>query len=115
MKKEIKKLWVRALRSGKYVKGKGMLKTKKGYCCLGVLTDLYIKEKKLKKGWESHFEPEDGELGLRVMRWAGLPSKDPEVEFKKHGSYEDKQTLSVINDTTRKTFKDIAGIIQEQL
>ena len=46
MNPEVKKLWVEALRGGKYVQGKGKLHyiSKDGqekFCCLGVLCDLY--------------------------------------------------------------------------
>ena len=49
MKPSIKKRWLEALRGGKYKQGRNYLraKDKNGelhYCCLGVLTDLYIKE-----------------------------------------------------------------------
>lgn len=39
MKKRIKQKWTQALRSGKYIQGKGKLhdKATKRYCCLGVL------------------------------------------------------------------------------
>jgi hypothetical protein len=41
MKTEIKTKWVEALRSGKYVQGKGMLRFKdNNFCCLGVLCDI---------------------------------------------------------------------------
>lgn len=37
MVKELKAKWCKALRSGKFKQGKGRLKTKYGFCCLGVL------------------------------------------------------------------------------
>ena len=44
MKPEVKKAWVKALRSGKYRKGKEYLRRQEGkhdrYCCLGVLCDV---------------------------------------------------------------------------
>lgn len=41
MPKDIKEKWVHALLSGKYIQGKGFLKTQDGkYCCLGVLEDV---------------------------------------------------------------------------
>ena len=36
--------WVEALRSGEYKQTKSYLRTKKGFCCLGVACDLYAKE-----------------------------------------------------------------------
>ena len=49
MKKRIKERWLKALRSGKYKQGRRRLRIEEdegcSYCCLGVLTDLYIKSK----------------------------------------------------------------------
>ena len=53
VKEKIKTLWTEALRSGEYDQGSGSLKavdcTPK-FCCLGVLTDLYRKDKDV--SWE---------------------------------------------------------------
>jgi hypothetical protein len=40
MKKEVAEKWVKALRSGDYKQGRGSLKGRGRYCCLGVLCDL---------------------------------------------------------------------------
>lgn len=44
MKPEIKQLWIEALKSGRYKQGKGALRSINGYCCLGVLADLYVRD-----------------------------------------------------------------------
>lgn len=44
MNPEVKAKWIDALTSGEYSQTKRCLRDKNGYCCLGVLTDLYIKE-----------------------------------------------------------------------
>ena len=54
MNKTIMKKWVKALRSGKYKQGRGTLcqvdkKGNESFCCLGVLCDLYNKDRKAKK------------------------------------------------------------------
>ena len=57
VKKEIKTLWTEALRSGEYDQGSGCLKTvdcTPKFCCLGVLTDLYRKDKDV--SWEEATE-----------------------------------------------------------
>ncbi len=42
MNPNVKEKWVKALRSGHYQQGKGMLRTHDdAFCCLGVLCDLY--------------------------------------------------------------------------
>lgn len=73
MKKNIKKLWVKALRSGKYKQGCRALRYDNMFCCLGVLCDLHRKRTK-KKGniWRNN-----AYLGYRagipedVQKWAG--------------------------------------------
>lgn len=45
---EIKKKWVKALRSGKYNQCDGQLRQGDTFCCLGVLCDLH--RKAMKKG-----------------------------------------------------------------
>ena len=104
MKKKIMTKWVKALRSGKYKQCREKLCSVDGktgeesYCCLGVLTDLYLKERKRqKKGhgiegfftytkedfdydgdfskWEVATEEDnfsDGILPLEVAKWAGF-------------------------------------------
>ena len=44
MKSNRKKLWVAALRSGKYEQGKEYLRWGNKFCCLGVLADLISPE-----------------------------------------------------------------------
>jgi hypothetical protein len=46
MKESIKKKWLQALRSGKYKQTAASLQDGDGFCCLGVLCDLYAKETK---------------------------------------------------------------------
>jgi len=54
MNKRIKTKWLKVLRSGNYKQGMTVLHSagKRGgnykFCCLGVLCDIYLKEKKLK-------------------------------------------------------------------
>lgn len=45
MDKKLKAKWVKALRSGKYKQGKGVLRTADNkFCCLGVLVDVMNKK-----------------------------------------------------------------------
>ena len=47
MRKKVKQLWVNALRSGKYEQGRKVLcSLDNKYCCLGVLTEVYIEQMK---------------------------------------------------------------------
>ena len=115
MKKEIKELWIKALNSGKYVQGKGRLRSEDNFCCLGVLCDLYNKG-----NWE-RFNDNDGEgdyydylakcdvLPLEVVDWAGLKQDNPSIPYTK--GY---PNLASLNDKG-KTFKQIAKIIKKYI
>lgn len=64
--------WIEALESGKYEQGKKQLRSGDSFCCLGVLTDLYIRENGLDWGkWA-----DEGLLLDEVCDWAGI-STDP--------------------------------------
>jgi hypothetical protein len=89
MNPEVKAKWVEALRSGDYRKGQFGLRQQRGngtqgYCCLGVLCDLYHKETG-KGEWiandsgRDRFKTPDGSFNPnyapdQVLEWAGLPA-----------------------------------------
>ena len=114
------KLWVAALRSGDYKQGKGRLQEvnprgERTYCCLGVASDLFIKEKG-KLSWvqdEGNTEvycegPEsyDGALLPRVVReWLGVKASDP--KFGEHSAV-------YYNDGGQYTFDQIADLIEKE-
>lgn len=125
MNKEIKKRWLKALRSGEYKQGKKALKTKKGFCCLGVLCDIYSKTKEGRKNKAAWKDEGEGEfvftatetedmytLPLIVQRWAGLDEYNPAITIREdeHG-----KELSVWNDDHRIGFKGIANKIEKYL
>lgn len=118
MKPDIKKKWVKALRSGKYRQTTNTLKSEAGFCCLGVLSDLYIKEHKRSK-WidgshngkfyfvDSRGKKEGSSLPHSVMRWAGIKEPNPQLEL-------ERSAISA-NDSDRKDFKEIADLIEQSL
>lgn len=126
MKKQIKKLWVKALRSGEYAQTRNKMCSVRGnsFCCLGVLQELYIQDQYKKGnthiGWENDKEKSfdgllfNGEestiLDNKVVKWAGLKRKDPLIKYNSK-----KQTLVYLNDDKKLNFKQIADIIEEQL
>jgi hypothetical protein len=126
MNKKVKALWLKALRSGKYKQARGQLKKGNGFCCLGVLTDLYLQEMReivasnIKFGGSPEDlltdvyipEPDDADLSKQVQDWAGLDSCDPNVQCKKDA---DMESLSYLNDTKKFTFKQIANAIEKNL
>src|ERR1051325_8479035 len=107
MNKKIKKLWINALRSGKYKQTRGKLRYDDTYCCLGVLCDLHRKITKNK--WKPdncprHYEyfGEKGALPKKVYSWAKITD-------------DNQQALIDLNDNLNATFKKIANYIEEKL
>lgn len=111
MKKQVKIKWLAALNSGRYKQGKGALRQGRKFCCLGVLCDVYAKEKR--KKWEKPFFRkkvkailgEENFLPFEVVKWAGLEGDDPEANGK---------CLSFLNDK-RMSFKEISLLIKKYL
>lgn len=141
MNPEIKARWIEALRSGEYPQCRGSLKTQDGYCCLGVLTDLYLKETggEWVPGGSNSEDPSywgiqtnlDGFLRTQnlvltpeVAAWSGLTAgpdgalnKDVEVKRRQDDGYEwdmDVSTLTMLNDRAEFTFSQIADVVEEQ-
>lgn len=125
MRKEIKELWVNALRSGEYKQHTGSLKDPdtNSFCCLGVLCDLHRKRRKTAT-WKfnssygsTDYMNNSGALPAKVIKWAGL---DKDVESGKilapASVYIVKNNESLIrkNDYGG-TFAQIADIIEENL
>ena len=111
MKKSIMKKWVKALRSGEYEQGKGVLcriGDKHDYfCCLGVLTDIYMQEigdlNISTLGKDIRYDFSIGDLPPKVRKWSGVKSG--------FGSF-NQTSLSYLNDSWNKDFKEIADIIE---
>lgn len=130
MKQNVMKKWVKALRSGKYKQGQGLLKQttikdKTYHCCLGVLCELYNNEmRKSKKKTLSeqeydgihNFNKQRECLPKLVQKWAGLHSKMGDfrdVDRSDITSYGDFASLADMNDLGR-SFKQIARTIEKE-
>ena len=135
MNEKVKALWINALESETYKQGKGALRliSPEGslcdeYCCLGVLTELFIKEHpgtifskvsafKGKKVMEYSYKNEETKsltgsktlLPLPVMKWAEISEFDPIVSYGNTPI-----NISTLNDNDI-DFKEIASIIRNQL
>jgi hypothetical protein len=85
MKAAIAKLWVKALRSGKYTQAKHALRRSvatatpgqsvEGFCCLGVLCNLHAQahpEIAAKQKNARKYMGKAGALPVEVMKWAGI-------------------------------------------
>ena len=83
MNPSIKQVWIEALRSGDYQQGRENLCSNGKFCCLGVLTDLYIKEHGLQWKQDSadlwSFEEEGGTLPRSVQDWSGILEPNPMI------------------------------------
>ena len=107
MNAEIKKEWVEALRSGKFIQGRDLLRSRDKHCCLGVLCEIQSKHTGHK--WETalsdpnSFTFLDGFYGLgsRTLNWCDLKSTEA-------------LALASMNDKGS-TFEEIAKYIEEKL
>jgi hypothetical protein len=114
MDKKVAKLWVKALRSGRYHQGKDSLVeykkdatgectgTLKGYCCLGVLAEIS----------KLDYLPDQGTPPRAIWKnWAGLRTSDGELPtdspYRKYGA-----CLAELNDGKGFGFKRIADVIE---
>lgn len=98
MKKAIAMKWVKALRSGKYKRGIGQLKTERGHCCLGVLCEVLGLERGT---WNS-----DWGLSFEAQKKSGMKSCDGTI----HSLGTD---LATLNDMRGGSFKEIAKVIEK--
>jgi hypothetical protein len=103
-----RRMWVRALRSGKYGWGKRSLNPKEGrYCCLGVLCEVAIKQ-----GIISSYNPGIGYLPDDVIKWVGLSGK-----YGKFGSpnplYGGESLVEINDSSKRNPFLKISNIIDK--
>lgn len=127
----MKEKWVAALRSGDYTQAQDALRrtiedengSRVGYCCLGVLCNLYIKDNPGAEWVDS----DDGAtfvvnatyfdtnyLPSPVMEWAGLDETDPHVRVPTVTDPFNERRLSHLNDNGN-DFERIANLIEESL
>ena len=116
MNPKVKAKWLEALRSGYYEQTKNRLRTETGFCCLGVLCDLYAEEHKDVHWKTSYVEGEytflgrEGTLPQKVVDWAGLKGPTPTVSYDN-----EPRELAELNDSVELSFDEIADVIEEQL
>ena len=125
MKADIKAKWVAALRSGQYEQAEGVLRNDEGYCCLGVLCDLYAKETGMDwwdGGGEYAMHGNNNTLPIEVRAWAKLADEfgsyveiETDEDGATHPPYRTDVSLTELNDTWNYDFKQIADVIEQQL
>jgi hypothetical protein len=104
---EVIKLWIKALRSGKYKQTIGSLRNSKGFCCLGVLCDLASKDGGPK--WEQGYGTNMSFDGHQCL----LPNPIHHFVFDAAESH-DPRGLVRDNDSGR-SFAEIADRIEREL
>ena len=119
MNARIKKMWTDALRSGHYRQGKTYLNHRGRFCCLGVLTDLYIQQDPSHRKWRD-YGTGDGTMSFQgdaqlipqdVVEWAGLMGNSPIVKV---GESPKRKSLTELNDKGT-SFETIADFIEKSL
>lgn len=120
MDPRVKAMWIEALTSGAYKQVEGALRTHDdGFCCLGVLCDLAVKEAEIgswKPGaiytiFETPTDEVSGALPLEVEEWAKVEGSDPFLFEDPDGN---DVTLSTLNDAGV-DFPTIAKLIEYHL
>lgn len=126
MNPEVKQKWIAALRSGKYEQGSEKLRSVSGYCCLGVLCDIYAQEHnaqwEFRGNEETNLQPKDywyfGEqsefLPESVREWAELNLYNPILRVEADEMFEVNEEVSTLNDEGY-SFSTIADLIEAQL
>lgn len=110
MNKEIKKKWIAALRSGKYKKTTGTLRTRDNrFCALGVLCDVIGPSKWHSQGPFYKWGTQMSTLSTEGMKLAGVDH--PMVRL---GS-ESGENILALNDSKGLSFLEIADIIEKNL
>jgi hypothetical protein len=111
MKEEIKERWIEALR-GKYKNKKtiGRLRRRDCFCALGVLCDLFTKERGIQ--WEMSYNGAGYSLSnsvsylpRSVRNWSGISEMD--------GAVEGVVSSVTINSDDGETFKQAISFIKE--
>lgn len=143
LKPEIKTKWINALRSGKYKQTTDCLRDDTGYCCLGVLTDIYISEQE-NASWNVtdkkylgidlkhrntiyEFDGNIEMIGNKIYKWACvfphtyrsldvfIKSEEINLDSQDQCIETYKTSLQELNDMHKYTFSQIADIIEKQL
>ena len=129
MNPEVKQKWIDALRSGDYEQGSEKLRSVTGYCCLGVLCDLYAREHDTQwefRGYDElsdetnphpmdywYFDEQSEFLPYSVMDWAGLKTHNPSMRVDSDDDFYTDE-IANLNDSGY-TFNDLSKLIEQQL
>lgn len=101
-----RELWCQALESGEYPQTCGRLQNLGGYCCLGVACDVAEKHGIAVKRDEGILIGGNLLAMPEVLEWLGLQDGKGEMEY--------GRSLANMNDITRLSFPEIAGVIRSK-
>jgi len=121
MNEQVKELWIEALTSGRFKKGRGKLAKNGKHCCLGVLCELAIEQ-----GVDVHrtvdedrlvrFDGGASVLPASVRNWAGLPDDNPQAGDEPLAVWNDGAYVTSNGERGRpKPFRSIAKLIRQYL
>lgn len=109
MKKSVAVKWVKALRSGKYKKGRFQLRRNdNSYCCLGVLCEV-LKIPAVKDELSYTYLDNNAILPDVAVELAGMRSNCGELKTR----YRDAKDLATLNDRNTRSFRMIANCIEK--
>lgn len=128
MDQDVKAKWVKALRSGEYKQARGMMRVdgdtegEYGYCCLGVLCDLYANQFNDDFDYVVGGNFETDTLPAEVAEWAGFNEGNEYDYLAVFNDGVDKSTHVATKILNRPielnvfpwTFEGIADFIEEQ-
>ncbi len=115
MNEHWKNVWTKALRSGAYTQTSGTLRDGEGFCCLGVLCDLYRREMSMGCWNENGMEADEVSFNFEIGNKLEI-STLPAIIKKNLGiSTEVIDTLVTMNDDQRADFHEIARYIDSEL
>lgn len=103
--REHRKIWVAALRSGKYQQAQGALRAGDGFCCLGVACDISGLGDWAHRNGRLAYLGNDKLLPLEVRDWLGLRGV--------MGGY-GENFLTDLNDDEGVSFPHIADLIESE-
>ena len=118
MNKEVIRLWVNTLRSGRFKQGRGCLNDMQGhYCCLGVLCELGVEANiipppDIKLPHYARYSGQWAVLPSEIIKWAGLDENAPNLFLYAKNQKSSYYRLSVINDDIGSSFGAIADMIE---
>lgn len=104
MNPEWKARWMNALRSGEYKQSTGHLRNDYGFCCLGVLCDIFDNQRWIRDNSQGVYEYQGSISGLSA-----------DIKHEVGLWYEPEGKLIDLNDLERRSFHEIAKWIEEHL